>query len=85
MLERMPRRLFLQWIAYHELEPWGEDRADVRAAITAAVTYNVNRGRGARSRQPKEFLAYTPPRRRMGKDKVELFKSIMRKARGDPE
>lgn len=85
MLAEIPRTLFLEWLAYHELEPWGPDRADARAAIVAAVTYNVNRGRGARSRGPKDFLAYTPPRRRMGKAKVELFKHMMRGAGADTE
>jgi len=83
MLAEIPRALFLEWVAYHELEPWGQDRADARAAIVASVTYNVNRGRGSRSRGPKDFVAYTPPRRRMGKQKVELFKKMLRDAGAD--
>lgn len=35
MLEAMPWRVFVRWQQYNEVEPFGEDRADLRAAIIA--------------------------------------------------
>ncbi len=35
---------FLKWRAYEELEPFGELRADYRAASIVAMIANVNRG-----------------------------------------
>ncbi len=35
---------YLGWLAYAELEPFGELRADYRAASIAAMIANVNRG-----------------------------------------
>lgn len=35
MLEEMPWRVFVRWQQYNEVEPFGEDRADLRAAIIA--------------------------------------------------
>lgn len=32
MLRSIPGRLFLEWRAYEELEPWDEVRADLRSA-----------------------------------------------------
>lgn len=43
------------WIAYDNLEPFGESRADLRAGIIASTTYNVNRGKG-RAMQPVDFM-----------------------------
>lgn len=34
---------FAEWIAYYSLEPFGEERADLRAAIVACVIANANR------------------------------------------
>ena len=42
-------------MAYYSLEPFGEERADLRSGIVAAVTANVWRGKG-RAAQPKDFM-----------------------------
>jgi len=77
LLAELPQRTLLEWIAYYELEPWGEDRADVRAAIVASTVYNVARGRG-RARPPRDFLAYRPPPRPMSAAKRALFANLLR-------
>lgn len=43
------------WIAYFNLEPFGEERADLRAGIVASTIYNVNRGKG-RAMHPIDFM-----------------------------
>ena len=40
-------RELMNWIAFYELEPWGEKRADLRAGIIASTTYNMQRGKGS--------------------------------------
>lgn len=39
----MSSREFAEWMAYFRLEPFGEARADWRAAMLAALIANVNR------------------------------------------
>ena len=34
---------FAEWMAFYQLEPFGEERADLRAAIVASVIANANR------------------------------------------
>ncbi len=46
MLREMPSRLLSEWMAYCTLEPFGEERADYRAAMGVAATYNVWSGKG---------------------------------------
>ncbi len=83
LLAELPRRAFLDWVAYHELEPWDQDRADLRSAIVAATLANVFRQRGQPPRRVRDFLAYRGPRQPMSQAKLELFKSLMRNANGD--
>jgi hypothetical protein len=56
MLARIPSRLLTEWLAYAQLEPFGEERADLRAGIVAAAVVNVQRGRGAPAAKPSEFM-----------------------------
>jgi hypothetical protein len=35
MLAEMPASLFVWWLRFYELEPWGDQRADQRAAAQA--------------------------------------------------
>jgi len=39
----MPYAEFLEWIAYSRIEPFGEERADWRAASVVAMLANINR------------------------------------------
>ena len=52
-----------RWAEYAEVEPWGETRADLRAGIVAATIANVNRGKGARSFKPGDFMPNFEPRK----------------------
>ena len=62
LMEGLSQRALLEWIAYFEREPWGEARADARSAIVAAVTFNMQRGRGQPARQAADFMAHRPSR-----------------------
>ena len=37
-------------------EPYGEERADLRAGIVASTIANVNRGKGVRAFKPSDFM-----------------------------
>jgi hypothetical protein len=40
-LERMPALELTRWIAFSNIEPFGEDRTDLNAAMIAAAIVNV--------------------------------------------
>ncbi len=40
LLERMDSRELSEWMAYYNLEPFGEERADIRQGITSCVMAN---------------------------------------------
>ncbi len=56
MLRQMTWLDYLGWLAYMELEPFDETRADLRSASIVATIANVNRGKGQRAYSAKEFL-----------------------------
>lgn len=43
LLARISSRELSEWAAYYELEPWGEERADLRAGIVASTMANTAR------------------------------------------
>lgn len=43
MLTRMSSRELTEWMAYAQLEPFGEARGDLRAGIVASTIANANR------------------------------------------
>ena len=53
-----------EWMAYYSLEPWGEDRADLRAGVIASAVYNAQgaKKRGGGQFAPADFLLF-PERR----------------------
>ncbi|MBA7515235.1 hypothetical protein ES705_07274 [subsurface metagenome] len=54
MQEELDSFEFAEWLAYYQLEPFGEERSDLRAGIITSAIANANRDPKKRSR------AYTP-------------------------
>ncbi len=46
-------------MAFYELEPFGDARADLRAGIIASTLANVNRGKETKAFTPQDFMLFT--------------------------
>jgi hypothetical protein len=44
------------WAAMHSIDPWGEERDDLRAGVVAATIANVHRGKGTEPYSPLDFV-----------------------------
>ena len=47
-----------EWQIYEAIEPFGEQRADLRAGIIASTIANVNRGKGQKAFTATDFMPY---------------------------
>lgn len=56
LLARMSGREIAEWMAYYRIEPWGEERGDLRSGVLASIVCNALRGKGDRVRKPQEFV-----------------------------
>lgn len=61
MLAEMSSAQFAEWMAYSALEPWGEERDDLRMAITASTIANGNRGKNQKPFKPQDFMPNFEP------------------------
>lgn len=57
-MREMSSSEFTEWIAFYELEPQGEWRADLRAGIIASTIANVNRSADSEALTPKDFMPF---------------------------
>lgn len=58
LLGSISQRQFVEWMAYYNLNPFGEERADTRAGIVASTVAEVNRNRKKRGKPygPQDFM-----------------------------
>ncbi len=56
LLARSSSRELTEWMAYFQLDPFGEERADLRAGIVASTVANSQRGRKGVAFKPKDFM-----------------------------
>lgn len=59
MLDRMSSHELTEWMAYASIEPFGEDRADLRAGMISSVIANTNRDPKKRA-EPYEPIDFMP-------------------------
>ena len=45
-----------EWMAYYEIDPFGNDRADLNSAIVASTMANCHRGKTQRPYKPADFM-----------------------------
>ena len=56
--EELPDSELLEWMIFYRLEPFGDERADLRAGIVASTVANANRGKRGRSLKPTDFMPF---------------------------
>ena len=77
MLSMMPYRVYQDWVTYSELEPFGQERADLRAGIIAATIANcLARRKGKPAFRIRDFMPKfdRPPRRKRTPD--DMLKQV---------
>ena len=68
---------FAEWVAYSLVEPFGQDRADLGAAIVASVIANVHRGEQQPPFAPADFLPnFDPPQEQTYEDQIALVEIL---------
>lgn len=56
MLARTDSHELSEWLAFYSIHPWGEERADLRQAVTSTVVANSLRGKNVRPYKIEDFL-----------------------------
>ena len=65
-----------EWEAYFRIEPFGEDRADLRAGIVASTMANTVRGKGTKPFRPVDFMPYVDRAAQRRADARDLSKRL---------
>ena len=56
MLARMGSDEFSEWLAFYQLEPFGDYRADYRSGVVASTFANAHRVKDASPFRPEDFM-----------------------------
>lgn len=81
LLDRMSSREFSEWMAYYEIEPFGEERADLRQAMTTSAVHNTIQAQTKRPKwtKPEDFMIFSdrtqPKTEESGPVEPELLKA----------
>lgn len=61
MLESMSSRLLAEWMAYYQMEPFGDELIDTHLARIAALLFNANRPKKEKARETKDYELWKHP------------------------
>lgn len=87
LLARVSSRELSEWMEYARMEPFGEERADLRAGIIASTTANLYRKKGKKPLQPQDFMpkfgeaaadreGVVPAEARQARPSAEMLKTV---------
>ena len=58
LLQRMGSDELSEWMAFYQLEPFGDYRADYRAGVVASTFANAHRAKDASPFRPEDFMPF---------------------------
>lgn len=60
LLDRMSSRELSEWMAFYEIEPWGEERADLRQGMTTSAVHNSIQAQTKHPKwtKPEDFMLF---------------------------
>lgn len=70
---------FNQWLAYYSIDPWSQERADLRVAQLTAMFANVNAKKEAAASRPVDFMPWSEPAgpdKKSGQELYEMFQMM---------
>ena len=53
---RISSQEYTEWLAYYQIDPWGEERSDLRNAMLAMLLANQYRSKGRRAFKIEDFI-----------------------------
>ena len=63
-----------KWMAYASIEPFGDERADLRSAIISYTVANALAGKGAKSLEIEDFMPkFNQPKKRQTDKEIEMI------------
>ncbi len=65
---------FMEWMGEYQRDPWGEERADLRAGIVASTVANVHRTKGRSYKAPDFMPKFKPVRRQTQQEMSSVFR-----------
>jgi hypothetical protein len=88
MLGRITSRELTEWQAFYSIEPFGEERAEMRNGMLIASMANLWRGKDTRPYRPEDFMLFrerVEPSPAGLKDKILAAFSAFRRPRSPGE
>ena len=58
LLQRMGSDELSEWMAFYQLEPFGDYRADYRSGVVASTFANAHRAKDASPFRPEDFMPF---------------------------
>lgn len=55
---KMSRRRLMEWLAFYRIDPWGEQRADLRMGVLASTMIQLGAKPSSQAPKPIDFLLY---------------------------
>jgi len=56
LLDRIDSKELTEWQSYYLIEPFGEERADLRSGVLASIMSNAWRGKNTPASSPSDFV-----------------------------
>jgi hypothetical protein len=78
LLAEMPSRVFAEWMAYFNLEPFGAPFQDAHFATMEAQLYNANRKKGQRAAKIEDYRLHKAIQKLTGLQFFNAFKSALK-------
>lgn len=83
LLENISSKELTEWMVYYELEPFGEEREDLRMGIICSTIANANRGKNSRAFKPQDFIPKFDKKRQTWQEQLQTVEVLNKLFKGE--
>lgn len=77
LLKNISARELTEWMAYYQVEPFGEARDDLRMGMICSTIANVNRGKNGRVYKPEDFIPrFDRPKQQTWQEQLRIVEML---------
>lgn len=77
LLASIDSKELAEWMAYYQIQPFGEEIKDMRAGIIAEMLANIHRRRGSKEYSWRDFFGHHRYRAQTPEQQIKLMKAML--------
>ena len=83
LLQKLDYKELIEWMAFYEISPFGDERSDFQAGVIASTVANVNKRKNRKPYRPQDFMFKPSKKKQTVDEQWQIILDMHKKITGN--